>query len=141
MKKIVFDTNVILDVYLQREEHYLAAARCISHIEKRKAQGYIAAHAVTTIEYFISKNLSEKKTRSLIAELLNYFKIIEVNHQVLTKALTVDFSDYEDAVTYCAAREVQADAIITRNKKDFKNATIDLLLPKEFIIFEGLLPA
>lgn len=43
------------------------------------------------------------------------------------------FSDFEDGLQYYSALENKIDVIITRNKKDFKNAKIPVLTAKEYL--------
>jgi hypothetical protein len=43
------------------------------------------------------------------------------------------FADFEDAVQYYAAISAKADAIITRNTKDYKHASIPVLTAEQFL--------
>lgn len=54
-----------------------------------------------------------------------------VNRLVLEAALAGDFNDFEDAVIHEAACHVGADAIVTRNRKDFRKARIMVCTPEE----------
>ena len=47
-------------------------------------------------------------------------------------AVSSNFDDLEDALIYQAARSVKAEAIITRNQKDFEISTIPALNSKDF---------
>ena len=46
--------------------------------------------------------------------------------------LSSGWKDYEDATQHRSAIDEQADCIVTRNKKDFKASTIEVLTPVEF---------
>ena len=48
-KKILFDTNIILDVLLNRQPHAEASVAAWAAAECGRVEGMIAAHAVTTI--------------------------------------------------------------------------------------------
>jgi hypothetical protein len=50
---------------------------------------------------------------------------------VLASALDADFGDFEDAVIHEAACHVGADAIVTRNKKDFKKSRVPVYSSEE----------
>jgi predicted nucleic acid-binding protein len=49
MKRVLFDTNVILDVLLDREPHVEASATAWATAETGRVEGMLAAHAVTTL--------------------------------------------------------------------------------------------
>ncbi len=55
MKRVLFDVNVVLDVLLDRKPHADASAAAWAAVETGTAEGFLAAHAVTTIHYLIRK--------------------------------------------------------------------------------------
>jgi hypothetical protein len=61
------------------------------------------------------------------------FDIAPVNRAVLAEALAGRIADFEDAVLYQSARLAGADAIVTRNQKDFKQASLLVLGPDELL--------
>lgn len=69
--------------------------------------------------------------------LLKHFRsiisIVEVDETIIDLALQSDFIDFEDAVQYFAAKSVNADFIITRNIKDYKNSAIPVLTAEQFL--------
>ncbi len=127
--KVLFDTNVILDLLLDRKPFAQDAAKCISKVEAGKIEGYLCATTVTTLFYLIEKAAGPGKARKSIGILLALFEIAPVNRIILEQALKPASKEYEDAVLHEAARLIQADIIVTRNTADFKHATIPILLP------------
>ena len=65
--------------------------------------------------------------------LLRLFDVAPVNRQILEGALDLPFGGFEDAVTHEAARNVQVDAIVTRNLRDFKKSLIPVHPPRELL--------
>ena len=47
MKRVLFDTNVVLDVLLDRQPYVEASAAAWAAVETGVAEGMLAAHAVT----------------------------------------------------------------------------------------------
>ena len=47
--------------------------------------------------------------------------------------------DFEDAVQYYAARQADADYIITRNKKDFSFSEIEVLTSEEYVLLKHII--
>ncbi len=60
-KRVLYDTNVVLDVLLQRQPHYQASVAALDVVEKQSAivEGYIAGHAVTTLDYLLRKQVKK----------------------------------------------------------------------------------
>jgi predicted nucleic acid-binding protein len=129
--KILFDTNIILDVLLDREPFSDLALKLVSKVEKKEIKGFLAATTVTTIYYLAFKVVGKKKADLEISKLLSIFQIAPVNISVLTEAIKTKFNDFEDAVLHEAAKQVDVQGIVTRNPKDFKNATLSIYSPEE----------
>jgi hypothetical protein len=56
-----------------------------------------------------------------------------VDKSVVKNALVAGFTDFEDALQYCSALTVDADCIVTRNKKDFTASEIPVYELDEFL--------
>jgi predicted nucleic acid-binding protein len=122
--KILFDTNVVLDVLMDRMPYADAAAELFSQVEEGTIIGYLGATTITTVFYLAAKTVGAARAQAEIRKLLTLFEVAPVNRPVLEAALGVDFKDFEDAVIHEAACHVGADAIVTRNQKDFKKSRI-----------------
>ena len=131
--RILLDTNIILDLLLDRVPFSDDAAKIFSLIEKKEIEGFICATTVTTISYFLQKSLGKAESREILGNILNIFEIAEVNKNILHSAQKSEFNDFEDAVIYQAARVNKIKAIITRNKNDFTNSKIVVLDAREFL--------
>jgi predicted nucleic acid-binding protein len=131
--KILFDTNVILDVLLEREPYADIATKLISMVEKNKLKGFLGATTITTIFYLASKVAGKKKAKSEVNKLLSLFKIAPINQTVLKEAVNLPFTDFEDAVLHEAAKQIGLHGIVTRNTKDFKKVSISVYTPEELL--------
>ncbi len=129
--KILFDTNVVLDVLLNREPYSEAAIELFGAVEQRKIQGYLCATTITTVDYLATKVICRAAAKTAISALLELFSIAEVNQAVLTLALNSDFDDFEDAVLYHTGYCLAVDGVVTRNGKDFKTARLSIYTPDE----------
>lgn len=129
--KILFDTNVVLDVLLSRAPHSTVATQLFSAVEQKRIQGYLCATTLTTIDYLATKAVGKAQAKVAICALLELFSIAEVNQQTLKAATFSDFSDFEDAVLYHAGVYAGVDGFVTRNGKDFKAATHPIYTPVE----------
>jgi predicted nucleic acid-binding protein len=131
--KILFDTNIIIDVFLDRKPFSEHASYLMSKVERSEITGFLCASTVTTIHYLLSKYLDKEKAIESINSLMALFEVASVNRLVIENALQSKFTDFEDAVLHESARHAGAEYIITRNIKDFKKTKIPAFTPTEFL--------
>ncbi|MGB7417093.1 MAG: PIN domain-containing protein [Thermosynechococcaceae cyanobacterium] len=125
--RVLYDTNVILDVLWPRPEFLKNSSLALSWAMQDECEGYLAAHAVTTIDYIGRK--SPSYSRASLMTLLKYLKIAAIDQAVIQNALISSCKDFEDAVTQAAADAVCADMIVTRDLKDFSTASVPVFEP------------
>ena len=130
---VVFDTNVVLDILQARKPHVAPAVALFTKIECGEIIGHLCATTITTIDYLTTKAVNKTYATQNIKKLLALFEIAPVNRIVLNSALALKFTDYEDAVLHDSALHAGANAIITRDIKGFKNATLTIYSPNEFL--------
>jgi predicted nucleic acid-binding protein len=129
--KVLFDTNVVLDVLLAREPHAAVAARLFALVDSERIDGAVRATTVTTVAYVATKAVGGRQAKKLLRQLLDLFAVAGVDRQVLEAALRLDFEDVEDAVIHEAARAWGAAGIVTRNGRDFARASLPVFDPAE----------
>jgi predicted nucleic acid-binding protein len=126
---ILLDTNVILDVLLDRIPHAASSSALWERIESGHARGLLAAHAVTTIHYLLRQRLKEPQAKKAVGSLLSIFGVAPVNEKVLADALLSESADYEDAVTAAAAFHAGCDFIVTRDPAGFRGSRVKVTAP------------
>jgi predicted nucleic acid-binding protein len=129
--RILVDTNVVLDVLLDRQPHVAASAEILSRTEAGELIGCLCATTVTTVHYLAAQAVGAERALGEVRKILSLFEIAPVNRTVLEAALELGFSDYEDAVLHEAARQVNAQGIVTRNRSDFKRSALPVYTPEE----------
>ena len=135
--KILVDTNVVLDVLLDRRPFAEPATRVFSLIENSRVEAFLCATTVTTVDYLLTQSMSRPAARNALQRLMELFEIAPVNRPVLEEALRGRMGDFEDAVLAHAANLVGAMAIVTRNTKDFGYSPVNALDPLAFLsVFE-----
>jgi predicted nucleic acid-binding protein len=130
---ILFDTNVILDVLLDREPFSEPACRLLSFVERGDVKGMLCATTITTLYYLSAKVLDRKKAMAHIATLMTLFDIAPITRSVIEKALISPFTDFEDAVIDQAASQAGAQAIVTRDPKGFTGSDRPVYSPVELV--------
>jgi predicted nucleic acid-binding protein len=129
--KILLDTNIVLDVLMDRMPFSDTAVELFSKVEEGNIIGYLCGTTITTVYYLAAKTLGAARAQEEIKKLLTLFEVAPVNRLVLESALAVDFNDFEDAVIHEAACHSGADVIVTRNQKDFKKSGISVYSSEE----------
>jgi len=131
--RVLVDTNVVLDVLLERRPFSEAAAQVFALVEESRIEGFLCATTLTTVDYLLGQALAPAKAREALQRLLSLFEIAPVNRPVLELALRSGIADFEDAVLEQAGRLVAVDAITTRNVRDFGKSTVTVFDPLELI--------
>ena len=132
MRKILIDLNIILDFLNKRNFHH-EAAQLINMCVEKKISGYICAHEVTTLSYFLLKEQKDKnKVINTITALLDIFNVISIDESILRDSLISPITDYEDAVIEVSSMKTNIDYIISRNISDFKLSRIPTYTPEQF---------
>ncbi len=132
--RILFDTNVILDVLLDREPFSSTAAKLFSQVEAGEISGYVCATTITTIHYLARKVIGTESAMEEINKLMKLFEVAPVNRAVLDEAISSEFKDFEDAVVHEAAIYQDAQGIVTRDLNGFKKSKINVYSPEEFLL-------
>ena len=133
MQKVTIDINILLDFLNKRNEHQ-QAAKIVELCNENKIQGYLCAHEITTLAYFLMKNYNNNwKVKQTLNELLDIFNIIPITEIILRKSINSAIKDFEDAVIEISSYENKIDFIITRNLSDFKDSRVKSISSTEFL--------
>jgi predicted nucleic acid-binding protein len=130
---VLLDTNIIVDVALERQPHFEASQQVLLLVEQGQIEGYISASTFGDIYYIIRRSRGREWTTDFIDWLVTYCQIATVNEAVIRMALTSNFTDFEDAIQYATAVINQLDAIVTRNPQDFPVTTPRIMTPNQLI--------
>lgn len=128
--RVLFDTNVVLDLLLARKPHGEAARALTAMVARDEMVGYVGATTVTTIFYVASRHIGTTTAREALGRLLKVFSVAPVTDAVVRDALGSAFEDFEDAVLHEAAIAVGVDAIVTRDATGFRRACCTVHTPQ-----------
>lgn len=131
--RALLDTDVLLDLFLDREPFAETAAALWEANERGDFEGYISA--ITPINlFYITRKLKDLATaRQAVVELVATLRVCPVDQETLQSALSLSLEDYEDAVQHASAAANQIDVIVTRNLEDYVGATLPVYSPKDFL--------
>ena len=131
---IVFlDTNVIIDFYDSDRGHYMPAAIIFDLAAKGRIDLSVCALSFVNAFYI----LQHKYEKSLLYEKMKaLFKLCHttpIDAAVVEIALNREGKDFEDAIQYFSSKTIDADVILTRDKKGFHDFDIPHMSPSDFL--------
>jgi predicted nucleic acid-binding protein len=121
---VLLDTNILLDVILDRTPWADDATALLDKIAKHEASGSVAAHAVTTVYYLVERAKGRAAATTAVSDLLDILDVVALDGADLRRALALGLKDYEDAVQAAACLKIGARFLVTRNERDFKGAPV-----------------
>ena len=133
MKKLFFDTDVILDISIKRELDIKGSVKLIDLVENGLYKGYTSSIIFTNTYYTQKKLIGHDISIKFLKNLRLLLTVLNVDDSIIHKALESGFTDFEDAVQYVTAVENKMDYIITRNVKDYKKSIIPVHTPIELL--------
>ena len=128
---ILLDTDVLIDVALDRRPHSGPASELLDRVEHGAHSAYVAWHTVSNFYYLVAPSRGDTNARDFIVELTRFVEVASTDTEALHYAVELPMSDFEDAMQVAAARSCGARYIVTRNVKDFTRSPIPALTPQE----------
>jgi len=135
--KVLVDTNILLDVALQRDPHLADSDGAVRWCESHPGDAFIAWHSVSNSYYLLAKRLDDASARDFIKALLDMFEVAETDTASAKLALHLPIKDFDDALQAVAAVAMGADVIVTRDKSDYAGSPVPAQTPREFLASLG----
>lgn len=127
---MLLDTDVLLDVALDRHPHVRHSAALLSRLEQMPPVAFVAWHSLANFHYLVRAHASDHSARRFLAELTRFVTVAPSDGNAFRYAAALDLRDFEDALQVGAARAVGADRIVTRNRRDYRGSPIPAVSPK-----------
>ncbi len=135
MKKRIFvDTNILLDVLLEREGYYYDALKIWANAENGNVEACIAAISLNNIHYVMRKLKSETTAMIAVKILLRIFKVIPVDADILSLAVDFHDKDFEDDIQLQCAIKAKCSQLFTRNPNHYDHSAIAVVPPSSFTV-------
>lgn len=131
-KSILFDTNVLIywanynSNYHDETKHFIEL--CLEH----KFEIYALTSSLTDTYYALhTQYFTEEIARGAILSIAKTFDLIDLTGLFVFEAIDSSEPDFEDGIIRVAAEALQVDAIITYDKKAFKDSFIPKMTAEE----------
>jgi len=102
--RILVDTDVLLDVALDRAPHVEAAAALLDYLEQHPGAGFMAWHTVSNFYYLAVSRHGRDETRDFLLELSEFIGVAATDTESLRVAGRLQMRDFEDAMQVAAAQ-------------------------------------
>lgn len=133
MNRLFVDTDIVMDLLLQRSPFYLHAARLFTLADKGKISICISSLSFNNLDYMLSKQYNRLESRRILNQLKTIVSVLAVDDKVISLALSSSFADFEDAIQYYTAIENSISLLITRNLKDYRDADIAVMTAEAYL--------
>jgi len=130
---LLLDTNVVLDILLNRQPWYTNAALIFGLSQQNLIKSYISTSSITDIFYITQKEQGKNAAKEAIKRILQIFNPATVTDRDIYQALELEWEDFEDSVQFIVGKGLSVDYIVTRNIKDFAFSSIEAVTPEQFI--------
>lgn len=127
------DTDVILDFLLNRDPYISEITEIIERSVLNEMTLCVSSLTISNLHYIISRIEKKKSANNKIRKILKLLTVENVGQTTVTKAMESEFSDFEDGIQNYCAEEADHKVLITRNTKDYKNSSLAIMTPKEFL--------
>lgn len=134
MTKIFTDNDVVIDFLIKREPFFKEIKTIFQLATEGRLKINISSVTVVNVNYIIERAETEAKALSKTEKLVQLVNILNVGDSTIKKALASNFKDFEDAVQNACAMEANIDTLITRNVKDYRQSSLSIMTPKEFLV-------
>jgi predicted nucleic acid-binding protein len=134
MMQVLLDTNIVLDILLEREEWWDAAEQIWQAHERKQITAFVTATTLTDVFYVGRANKGQVKAMEAVRHCVKMFPIIDVTAEIVSHALNLPGTDFEDNVQIACTASSGLDAIVTRDKTGFAQSTVPVFTPTDFLV-------
>lgn len=128
---ILLDTDVLVDVALDRGAHADSAARLLERVENGDVRAAVAWHSMSNLYYLVAPAHGGVRTRDFIVQLVSFVDVAKTSTEAMRYAAGLPLADFEDAMQVAAARACGARWIVTRNLRDYTRSPIPAISPHQ----------
>ena len=130
--KVFLDTNIILDLLLERDG-YEDSAIIFQMQDEGKLKICVSLLTMVNVAYIYKKAVGNNMVAANLKYLSTLVEVLPMDGNQLQKSILMDGKDFEDILQFVCAAEGGCDYLITRNAKHFqinKGLAKKIALPK-----------
>jgi predicted nucleic acid-binding protein len=123
VKNVYFDTNIIIDICDEGREKHQESLDIVHKLIVNGAELYINSDTLATL-FYILRNRSKMNFNEAMQKIKfinETFELVSIEKKSIDETIDIcnnkNFKDYEDALQYICAKKIEADFIVTNDKK------------------------
>lgn len=132
-RKLLLDTNVLLDVAMGERAGWAAATLLVDEFAYGQSIGYVSALSLKDVYYILCKYADEPSARAYVLAVMDLFEAISVDMGLCRIAAQSDEPDFEDGLIRACAEHAGVDYIISRDEAAFAKSPIKRLSPRQYL--------
>ena len=136
--KVFLDTNILLDVLLDRKPFCEPSSKLWRLAECGRIEAVISAISINNVFYIVRKYAGKDAAQRTVEVMNVNFSVFPLTQDIIGRAIAAKLPDFEDSIQFFSAVACEADYIITRNAKDFPQDSIPVLSPAAFLGLKDL---
>lgn len=126
---VLLDTDVLIDLALDRAPYAESAAGLLDALEQQPGSAFVAWHSLSNFYYMVAPSRGKHQARDFLLDLARFVLVAPTTTESLLFAGRLDLKDFEDAMQVAAAIACQANVIATRNLRDYNKSPIRAAKP------------
>jgi predicted nucleic acid-binding protein len=133
MMRILLDTNIVLDVLLDRQPFVDDSRRVWDAADQGAFEACVAGFTLPTIHYICKRHAGRAAADDAVDTCLAAFEIAALYRECLVAARRFSGNDFEDNLQLASAVSDFIQGIVTRNPQDFPGSPIPVYSPAELL--------
>jgi len=131
--RVLFDTNIVLDVLLGRVPWHTEAAAIFQAGREGKLTAFVTTLCIANVHYVGRRLAGLERTREAVRDCMAAFDILAVDRRTLETALALPGADFEDNIQIACALQANLDGIVTRDSTGFSASPVPAFTPSELL--------
>jgi predicted nucleic acid-binding protein len=137
MTKVFIDTDVLLDVFLEREPHHSVALRLLTDLRRRGTRCLTSAVVLANMNYILAKARGREYSVNKLRSLRRMVGVAPIDEAMVDAALAAPHRDFEDSLQFHCANGSGIETLITRNAKHYPKGRLRVTSPVEYLGSQG----
>ena len=135
-RRIFLDANILADLYDTTRPSHSWSKKSIAHLLSVSHVALFTSCDIITTLYYIASKKDKDMALDFIMMINQWCGIVEFGSAEVTKSCRLmkqnrQFTDLEDTIQYVMARKIEADLILSNDKR-FTSDGIDLMNTEQF---------
>ena len=132
--RVLFDTNVVVDLITQRGQFADVSLRLFEMCKKGILDGFMSVQSISDIFYILRKDYSVQQRKKILLDVCAVLDVVGVEERHALSALSDEnFPDLEDGILAKCAEDYGFDFVVSRNTEDFVASRIPVVTPSELL--------